>query len=172
MGAGLPLRHQPCDLAAALDARIDQTLCGEFLQCIPVIGEMLRLPPRGVLPGDAEPGEVLIDRGLEFRPASGSVDGPDAQQESTAAPSRGIEIHERRISVAEMQVAVRARREAEDAWRHYPGLVMPGPVPAIHVLQQCGTKVAMLKSCSSGRTPYKNVDGRDKPGHDEELRSC
>src|SRR5260370_41719635 len=113
---------------------------------------MLRLPPHRSFPGDAEPGEVFIDCGLELRPAAGRVDILDAQQEPAAGVARQIEIQQRRISVAEMQIAVRARRKAEDGLWHYSGLVMPGLVPGIHVLQQCGAKVAMLGSCSIANT--------------------
>ena len=49
-----------------------------------ILAEMLRLPPHRLLPGKAEPGEILVDAGLELRPASGQVDVLDAQQE--AAP--------------------------------------------------------------------------------------
>jgi hypothetical protein len=35
--------------------------------------------------------------------------------------------------------------------------VMPGLVPGIHVLLSCG---------------WNNVDGRDKPGHDERKQRC
>ena len=58
-----------------------------------------------------------MDRGLEFRPAARRVDILDAQQEAAAAPARRVEIQQRRIGVAEMQIAVRARRKAEDG-RH------------------------------------------------------
>ena len=77
---------------------------------------MLGLPPHRGFPGDAEPGEIFIDRGLEFRPAAGGVDVLDPQQEAAAGPARGIEVQQRRTGMAEMQVAIRARREAENGW--------------------------------------------------------
>ena len=80
------------------------------------MGKMLRLPPYRGFPVHAKPGKILVDRGLEFRPAPDGVDILDAQQEATAARAREIEIQQRRISVAEMQKTVRARREAEDGW--------------------------------------------------------
>jgi hypothetical protein len=79
-----------------------------------IIGEMFGLPPHRMFPDDAEPGEVLVNRGLEFRLAARRVDILDAQQEASAGLTRQIEIQQRRISVAEMQIAVRARRKTED----------------------------------------------------------
>src|SRR3979409_994508 len=97
---------------------------------------MQGLPPDRSFPGEAEPGEVLIDRGLEFRPATGQVDILDPQQKSPAARARQIEIQQRRIGVAEMQIAVRARRKAEDG-RHYLYLVIAGLDLAIHPSRVC-----------------------------------
>jgi hypothetical protein len=79
---------------------------------------MLRLPPHRAFPCDAEPGEVFMDGGLEFRLAAGQVDVLDAQQQAAAGLTRQIEIQQRRKGVAEMQITVRARRKAEDGWRH------------------------------------------------------
>ena len=64
----LALRHQFCDLGAALETRIDQPLGGELLERIAIVGKMLRLPPHRGFPGDAEPGEVL-DRSRPRIPA-------------------------------------------------------------------------------------------------------
>src|ERR1700687_2991523 len=93
---------------------------------------MLRLPPHRGFPCHAEPGEVFIDRCLEFRPAAGRVDILDAQQKLPANLTRQIEIQQRRINVAESQIAVRARRKAEDGlWHALSILVIAGLVPAI-----------------------------------------
>ena len=75
---------------------------------------MLGLPPHRLLPGDAEPGEVLVDRRLVFRPAARRVDVLDAQQQPPAGGARHLDIEQRRQRMAEMQIAVRARREAEN----------------------------------------------------------
>src|SRR5437764_14881274 len=91
---------------------------------------MLRLPPHRLVPCDAEPSEVFIDGGLEFRLAAGQVDVLDAQQQAAAGLTRQIKIQQRRKGVAEMQITVRARRKAEDGGRHYLGLVMAGLVLA------------------------------------------
>src|SRR6202171_1649972 len=94
---------------------------------------MQGLPPHWGFPWDAEPGEVFIDRCLEFRPAAGRVDILDAQQELPAGLTRQIEIQQRRISVDEMQITVRARRKAEDGlWHDLSILVIAGLDPAIH----------------------------------------
>ena len=70
---------------------------------------MLRLPPHRLFPRDAEPGEVLVDRRLVFRPAARRVDVLDAQQQPPAGGARHVEIEQRRQRMAEMQIAVRAR---------------------------------------------------------------
>src|ERR1700750_1626403 len=98
---------------------------------------MRRLSPHRFFPADAEPGEILIDRGLEFRPAPGRVDILDTQQKSPAGLPRQIEVQKRGISGPEMKIAVGARRKTKNGWRHYSSSVMPGLVPGIHVLQQC-----------------------------------
>jgi len=82
---------------------------------------MLRLPPHRPLPVEAEPGEVLLDRGGEFRPAARRVDVLDAQQKAAVGGAGGVERGQRRVRVPEVQVAVRARREAGDEGsRHGP----------------------------------------------------
>src|SRR5262249_44171607 len=71
-----------------------------------------------LLPGEAEPRQVLIDRRFVLRPAARRVDVLDAQQEPAAGRAGHLEIDERGERMAEMQVAVRARREAEDGSIH------------------------------------------------------
>jgi hypothetical protein len=68
---------------------------------------VLRLPPHRRLPGDAEPGEVLVDRGLEFRSAPRRVDIFDPQQKPSATLVRLVEVEKRRKRMTEMQIAVR-----------------------------------------------------------------
>src|SRR5262249_54014041 len=75
-------------------------------------------PPHRLLPGDAEPGEVLVDRLLVFAPAARGVDVLDAQQKPPTGGARHVEIDQRRQRVPQMQVAVGARREAEDGGGH------------------------------------------------------
>ena len=65
-----------------------------------------------------ENARVDFSRATPKPTAANSSIGPlVAQQESAAGPTRPIEIQQRRISVAEMQIAVRARRKAEN-WGH------------------------------------------------------
>src|SRR6266702_2649540 len=120
---------------------------------------MRGLPPHRRLPGYSEPGQILIDRGLELRPAAGEVDIFDPQQKSSAGLAREIEVPQRRISVAEMEIAVRARRKSENGWRHDGSLVMPGLAPGIHVLQQCREK-----SMSINDEPMSSALRRGWPG--------
>src|SRR6202022_1312502 len=94
--ARLALRYQFCNLSAALETRIDQTLGGEPFQRIAILRKVLRLPPHWLLPGDAKPGEVFTDRSFKLRLAAGQVDILDAQQEPPAGLTRGIEIQQRR----------------------------------------------------------------------------
>src|SRR5208282_6050280 len=58
----VPLGDERIDLAAALETRIDQTLRLEHGNGCFVIVEMLALPPYRLLPGNDEPGEILVDR--------------------------------------------------------------------------------------------------------------
>jgi len=115
---GFPLRDEPGDFRAALEGRIDQAQARQFFRRLAVARKMFRLPAHRRFPGYPEPGEVFVDRRLEFRPAAGCVDILDPQQEPAAAFARQVEIQQRRIGVAEMEVAVRARRKSENGWRH------------------------------------------------------
>src|SRR5499427_3342103 len=112
----LALGDQARDLAAALEARIDKSLKPRERRA--VIVEMRALAAHGLLPCDAEPRQVFIDRRFVLRPAARRVDILDAQQEPAAGRARHLEIDERRERMADMQIAVRARREAEDGSAH------------------------------------------------------
>src|SRR5262245_277594 len=110
-------------------------MCRQFLDGVAIGCNMLRLAPHRRLPGEAEPTEVLIDRRLKFGPTACRIDVLNAQHEPAAALARQVEIEQRRIGVAEMEIAVRARRKSENGWRHLSVIaVMAGLVPAIHVL--------------------------------------
>ena len=114
----LALGDQPRDLGAALEARIDEALRVELRERLAVGVEMPGLAPHRLFPGDAEPGEVFQDRRLVFGPAARRVDILDAQQQAPARRARHLGVEQRRERVAEMQVAVRRRREAENGLRH------------------------------------------------------
>ena len=74
--------------------------------------------PRFGFPGHAEPAEILENGRLELRPAARRVDVFDAQQQPPARRARHVLVEERRQCVTEMEIAVRARREAEDGLHH------------------------------------------------------
>ena len=109
----LPFGHEPRNLAAALETRIDQPRRLEPRQPRAVVVEMRALAPDRLLPGDAEPFEIFVDRLLVFRPAAHGVDVLDAQEEAPARRAGHLDIDERGERMAEMQIAVRARRESE-----------------------------------------------------------
>ncbi len=64
------LRNQPGDLAAALEARIDEPQRLEPGERRAIVIEMLALATDRLLPGDAEPGQILVDRLLVIRAAA------------------------------------------------------------------------------------------------------
>src|SRR6516164_8410157 len=112
----LALGDEARDLAAALEARIEESI--EPRERRAIVVEMRALAAHGLLPSDAEPRQVFIDRGFVLRPAARRVDVLDAQQEPAAGRARHLEIDERGERMADMQVAVRARSEAEDGSAH------------------------------------------------------
>ena len=80
------------NLGPALEGRIDQALIRKPLHRFAIQRKVLGLPPHRHFPFNAEPGEVLDYRGLEFRPAARGVDVLDPQQQPSAGPPRQIEI--------------------------------------------------------------------------------
>ena len=91
------------NLLAAAEAGIEKAVGRETIEGGAIIGEMIRLPAHRLLPGKAEPGEVLINPALELRPAAAAVDILDAQQESPPFLPRSMFGKQRRIGVTEMQ---------------------------------------------------------------------
>ncbi len=75
---------------------------------------MLRLAPHRPFPVKVQPGEVAIDRRLEFGPRPGGIDVFDAQEEAPAAGRSKVMVEDRRQRMTEMQKAIRARRKSED----------------------------------------------------------
>ncbi len=75
---------------------------------------MLRLAQHRLLPGDAEPGEILEDAGDVLLAAAGDVDVLDAHEEAPAEAPRHVEAGQRRQRMAKMQRAVGARRETKN----------------------------------------------------------
>jgi hypothetical protein len=75
---------------------------------------MVGLAPHRRFPAQAEPGEVVEQGGLELRPAAGDVDVLHAQEEAAAGLGGERAVGHGGIGVAEMEVAVRRGREADD----------------------------------------------------------
>src|SRR3546814_1256499 len=72
------------------------------------VGEVVGLAPQRLFPGEAEPGEILQDRRLVFRPRALGVAVLAAQQEAPAGPAgsgfaRGAGGEEGRIGVPQVQ---------------------------------------------------------------------
>jgi hypothetical protein len=112
------LGDQRTDLAAAVETQIDQAHGFELIECGLIVREMLALAAYVLFPDDAEPVEVVVNRRLEFGPAARGIDVLDAQQKPSAELTRHVVIQERGISMAQMQISVRARREAQDSGVH------------------------------------------------------
>src|SRR5262245_66316352 len=102
----LALGDEARDLAAALEARIDKSLKPRERRA--VIVEMRALAAHGLLPGDAEPRQVFIDRRFVLRPAARRVDILDAQQEPAAGRARPLQTDERREGLPSLPLALRA----------------------------------------------------------------
>src|SRR5258708_6399405 len=150
---GFLLRDQAGDFRAALEARVSQALRRQFLDSFAIEGKMLRLPTHRRFPANPEPGEVSIDRGLEFRPASRRIDILDAQQKTSAGLTRQLEIHHRRITLAAMEIPISARRKTENGWRHVSTLVIAGLDPAIHQAEIISSRVCYDRRWMPGASP-------------------
>src|SRR5438876_8508886 len=111
-----PLGDEAGDLAARLEAWIDQLI--EPRQRRSVIVEMRALAPHRLLPPQAEPVEIFIDRLLVVRSAARRIDVLDAQQKTPAHRARHFEVDQRGERVAEVQIPIRARRKPEDGCGH------------------------------------------------------
>ena len=101
---GLVAGIEPADVAQAVGGGVIER-------------EPLRLPDDEV-GHDAEPGEVLRDRIGEFGLRARQVGVVVAQQEAPAMAAREQPVEQRRPGVADMQVAGRRRREADERSGH------------------------------------------------------
>jgi hypothetical protein len=99
-------------------AGIEETLCLETIERGAVVGEMFGLHPYVAVPIEAEPSEILQNRRSEFRAAAAAVDILDAQQKAPARRARRAPADQRRMGMAEMQIAGGAGREAGDDGAH------------------------------------------------------
>ena len=59
-GRGVRVRDQRCNLGSAFEARIDETKPLKTGQRRPIIGKMLALAADRLLPGDPEPGKIVV----------------------------------------------------------------------------------------------------------------
>src|SRR5258706_10929648 len=113
-----PLGDQPRDLAAALEARIDEPERLKPRKRRAIFIKMRTLAPHRLLELDAKPRQILVDRLLVVRPAARLVDVLDPQKKPPARRPRQLGIEQRGERMPKMQIAVRARREAEDGCGH------------------------------------------------------
>ena len=68
-----------------------------------VVGQMLGLHPHRPVPVEAQPGQILQDRGGEFRAAAGRIDVLQPQQEPPAGRPRAPPRDQRGERVAQVQ---------------------------------------------------------------------
>jgi hypothetical protein len=128
MSLAVAFGDQRGDLAAALEAWIGQAHGFELVHRRLIIAEILALPAHILLPGDPEPAQVFVDRGLVFGPAARGIDVLDAQQQPAVTLPRHVVIDERRIGMAEMQIAVRARCEPKHTGMHCRHISLTGRI--------------------------------------------
>jgi len=82
MGCRIRRRDFTGNLLARAEAWIEQTPAPKRVQSPRVFGKMFRLATRRAIPVETEPGQILEDRCLVFRLATGGVDVLDPQQEA------------------------------------------------------------------------------------------
>ena len=101
------LRGAQCggDVAAGAGARVEEVALPERVQRGAVGWHPFELADHRPVPGQAEPGEVLIDQILPFRPRAALVDIIDAQQEAAACRAGHVMREDGGIGVAQMQRA-------------------------------------------------------------------
>src|SRR5262245_35558873 len=105
------------NLLAAAEAGIDQTQSLEAAEGLLVKLEMLGLAAHRLLPGEPEPGQIFIDRPLEFRAAPALVDILDAEQKAASGLARRPISGEGGEGMAQMQAPRGAGCEAGNRFR-------------------------------------------------------
>ena len=112
------LDRERAQLSAGQVTGIEQACALEDFGSHPVVVEVLRLVQDRLFPLQPKPGQILED-GLDIV-GSGAVDVDvlDPKQKTPAKTARHLEPGQRRQRVAEVQLAVRARRKAEHGSRH------------------------------------------------------
>ena len=116
IGIGRPAGGRSLDLGAGGKAGIEQAHLLEPPGGARVGRHALRLEDDRLLPGDAEPGEVGEDAGDELRPRLRPVSMSSMRTRNRPPQARTLVADQRRERVAQMHLAVRARRETEDTW--------------------------------------------------------
>ena len=94
------------DFGPGRKAGIKKPEIGELLRRQRIIGEVVRLAKNQIVPGYAEPPEIIVDSLDMLGPAPCLVDVLDAQQEAAAKALRHFESGQRRKRMPEMQRAV------------------------------------------------------------------
>src|SRR5690606_3382898 len=94
------------------EAGIDQIAVRKLRKERRIVIEMLTLAAHRLFPFEPQPGQILKDPGLKFRPASGHVDILDPKQEMAAALTRRAKGRGRRVNMPKMQISRWTRREA------------------------------------------------------------
>src|SRR3712207_6344986 len=110
---GLPAGNGLADVPAGAEARIEEAPLLQRQGGAAVVAEVLRLPPDGLLPAQAEPGEIVVDGRLEGGTAAGDVDILDAQEKPAAESPGEVVVEQGRIGVPEMKPPVGAASKAE-----------------------------------------------------------
>ena len=117
MPAPPPGRDAGGDVRPAEKGGVEEAELVELGEALPIEFEAVALPEHRPVPLQAEPVQILDDRRLEFRPRPHPVDILDPQEDAPARRLGGAPVEQGGEGVAAMQVAVRARREPEDAAR-------------------------------------------------------
>jgi hypothetical protein len=117
------LRHVFGTLAVDVGLAVLDQVLGHRVQLVEVVAGVMQIFLAALLPGEAEPLDAVhdgVDVFLVFLFRIGVV---EAQVAAALVVARQAEVQADRFGVADVQVAVRLRREAGDHRRH-PGTVM------------------------------------------------
>ena len=146
-------RERRADVGAAAAAGVGEAHGREAPDGVGVERQALGLAEHRPGPGEAEPGQVLLDQGLPFGAGAGRVDVLDAQEEAPepAALPRG----ERGVRVAEVE---RPRGRGREARPHRLRTITEAPRPMPGTCSPCSRKSSVARSgaqrssarCASG----------------------
>ncbi len=108
--------NQSRNLSATLETRKDEAHGLELVQGGTIVRPVFGLTPHRPFPLEADPLQIFIDRGFEFRPATGLIDILDAQKQSPIFRFSHVGIEDCRQCMTEMQIAIWRRRKAKNGW--------------------------------------------------------